>query len=69
MDNQQKEALRQSRPFLVDNLIVDDLWDYLIEQDIFSTVMLEQIMVKQLSSFSGGGSGYNGNNSYFFTNK
>ena len=45
MDPIEKEALRKSQVFLVQNIILDDLWDYLKEDGIFTDAMLEDIQV------------------------
>lgn len=45
MDEHMIEALRKSRIFLLDNVIIDELLDHVIAQDIFSNSMLEYIKV------------------------
>ncbi|XP_025083090.1 caspase-2-like [Pomacea canaliculata] len=47
MDERMRETLRVSRVFLLDNVVMKDLMDYMIEQDIFSDAMRERIMAGQ----------------------
>ncbi|XP_025096274.1 uncharacterized protein LOC112565162 [Pomacea canaliculata] len=47
MDKKMRETLRRSRAFLLDNVVMKDLMDYMIEQDIFSDAMREKIMAGQ----------------------
>ncbi|XP_046563029.1 caspase-2-like [Haliotis rubra] len=47
MDEFQLEALRRSRVFLVSNVMPDSLWDHLVENGVFTDMMLEYIQCKK----------------------
>ncbi|XP_041378168.1 caspase-3-like [Gigantopelta aegis] len=52
MDDIQTEAIRRSRVFLVKTLILDVLWDYLLEKGIFNDEMKERIQCASTPSES-----------------
>lgn len=45
MDYAEKEALAKCQVFLVEELVLGDLYNHLLEEGIFNHVMLENIQV------------------------
>lgn len=44
MENIHREVLRQERTFLVQNIDFDDIFDFLIEKDVISKEISEEIL-------------------------